>query len=236
MSAQKYRYGHRSERHRPRKVLLVLAGSLLILSLIGGLVFSDLRRNGSQSVEGESKTVTQVIGDSVQRIAIDEPLYSFELPGDWKEIGRQSTPNEHSVSWQASKKGEDNRYLTLYVDVIPPDIAVNRLLPVSAQGATLSYGDISEKCETFTGNGTVDASRGTQLKPAPAKWQGVSFICNLPRMVDNQIGTGSSEGINQVTVTGPGKGAHRYFFLYTDRNIQPNYNILYEAVRSFHAK
>jgi hypothetical protein len=235
MSAQKYRYGHRPEKRRPRKLLGVLAGAFVVVGLLGALVVRDIAKNNEGPIEGESRTVSQVLSGISQQKKIDEPFFSFELPADWKETERMNHPRERSISWQAGKEGQDNRYLKLYIDTIPSDRAVNHLVPVSAQGRGLSVGDASENCATFTGGGTLDAGRAARLKPAPAKWQDVDFICNLPRVTDREVGIGSRGGMNYVELTGS-QGTHKYFFLYTDRNVQPDYNIFYEVLRSFKAK
>lgn len=231
----RYKYGHRPGRRRRTRVLIVLAVSLLILGSIGSIVVYDLRKSENKPVEGQGRTVVQVSDDASNKMTVEEPTFSMELPGDWKETGRRKDAAEQSISWQATKKGEDNRYLKLYIDTIPANRSINRLLPVTAHGNGLSAGNISENCATFTKGGTLDAGKAEKLPETPAKWEKVDFICNLPRVTDNEVGTGSTEGINTVTVKGT-KGEHKYFFVYTDRNIQANYTILYNAVSSFTAK
>ncbi len=231
----RYRYNHQSPKHRKRTVVII-GIVMLIMSAGGGLIFWDLGRSTSKTVSSDSREVQQVLSEAGQQFTVDEPEFIFELPGDWKETGRKNLPNEHSISWQSTKKNEDNRSLKLYIDTIPTTKAVNRLVPIMAQGNSLTVGDISENCTTFTGGGTLNAQEAQKLKPAPAKWQGVDFICNLPAVIENEVGTGSAEGINTFSVNGPAKGTHKYFFLYTDHNIQPNYTIIIDALRSFKAK
>lgn len=236
MSAPKYRYGHRSGKRRPRKALLVLACSLLLLGIIGSVIYLDLKKHVSSEVKGEGRVVSQVLSDNANLKTIDEPFFTLELPADWREIGRNQSSLYTSISWQAGTKGQDNRYLTLYIDRLPLDYPLNRLLPVRAQGNELSFGDLSDNCSSFTAGGTTDANKAAGLPPTKSKWQKVDFMCNLPRFTDNEVGTGTPEAMNSVSVTGPVKGTHKYFFVYTDRNFQPNYNIFYDVIRSFRAK
>lgn len=236
LSAPKYQYGHKPAKRRPRKALVVMGFSLLLIGVIVGVIFIDLRKHVSPSVEGESRVVSQVLSDNAQALVVDEPFFSFELPGDWKETGRNANNLYTSISWQATLRGKDNRYLTLYIDRIPFDMPYNRLVAVKAQGSGISYSDVSDNCANFTVGGTFDAGVAAGLKPAPTKWNKVDFICNLPHVIDNEVGTGSIESPNAVTITGPSKGTHRYFFLYTDRNFQPEYSILYDVLKSFRAK
>lgn len=231
-----YRYDHRSAKQRRRRIISLLAGLLLLVGLIVGLVVWDLRRSPAKPVNGDTNTVLQSVDQGVQHITIDEPFYSFDLPGDWKEISRKDIPTEHSVTWKASRQNQDNRFMTLYIDTIPTTKSLNQIVPVSAQDNTLMVGDLSGNCATFTIGGTLNATEAQKLKETPAKWQKVDFICDLPRVIDNEIGTGSTEGINTVSLVGPTKGKHKYFFLYTDHNIQPNPTIFTDVLHTFKAK
>ena len=236
MSAQKYHYGHKPAKRRPRKALVILVCSILLICLVVGLIYLDLRKHVSPSVEGETRTVSQVLNENSQQITIDEPFYTFELPGDWKEIERDANNHYTSIKWQATIPGKDNRWLELFIDRIPLNRPLNRLVAVSAQGNELRFSDISDNCSNFTIGGTFDTSVASGLKPTLTKWNKVDFLCNLPRVTDNEVGTGSEGSMNSVTVAGRNKGSHKYFFVYTDRNFQPDYNILYDALKSFRAK
>lgn len=232
----RYRYGHRPGRRRRTRVLIVLAVSLLIIGLIGGAISYDVYKNSNKGeVQGVGRTIAQAPDETVNKFTINEPSFSMELPGDWKEQLRINQSGEHSITWQATKAHEDNRLLTVYIDTIPAKRSINRLLPVTVMGNTITVGDISDNCATFTQGGTLNTAKAQSLQDAPAKYKGVDFICDLPRVIDNEVGTGSVEGSNGVTIKG-GKGEHKYFFLFTDHNIQPNYNIFYTALRSFAAK
>lgn len=236
MSAPKYKYGHRVAKRRPRKALIVLVLSILVLGAVGSFVYLDVRNSVSTEVAGESRVVSQVLSENSQVKEVKEPFFTMELPEDWKETGRNQNSLYNSISWQATEKGKDNRYLTLYYDRIPADYPVNRLLPVRAQGNTIAYGDLSDKCETFTGTTKKGTGNAVSAIPVLSKWRDVPFMCNIPRFNDNEVGTGTPEAMNSVTVTGPTQGTHKYFFVYADRNFQPDYNILYNALESFQAK
>lgn len=236
MSAPKYQYGHKPGRRRPRKALAVLAFSVMLIGLVGTVVYLDLRKHVTPTIEGESRVVSQVSNDNAMVNEIDEPLFYLEMPSDWKETARNDNSLYTSISWQATLKGKENRYLTLYVDRLPTDRPVNRLVALRPQGNTLGFSDVSDNCVNFTVGGTADNRTVAASKPALTKWNKVDFMCNLPGFSDNEVGTGSEGSLNSVSVTGPTKGEHKYFFLYTDRNFQPDYNIFYGVLRSFRAK
>jgi hypothetical protein len=229
----RYSYDHRSKRHRLRQILLITVISAFVIVVVGGIFVLSTERQRA-IVKGGVRYVPQAESTTTYQ-TITEPYYTFRLPSDWKQIGSQDTADQHSVSWQATLKGADNRLLTIYTDPIPTSYPVNRELPVTPHGATLTLGQLSNNCESFTIGGTTNVAQAEQLKPAPSVWQGISFICNLPQFIDNQIGTGSSGSTNSVTLTGPKNGTHNYFFLYIDRNIEPNYTILYGIIQSFDA-
>ncbi len=233
---RKYKYGQKPGRRRRTRLLIILAVSVLIVGSLVGLLLLDLRQNRSHPVEGASHTVVQALDGNSSRLVADEDNFTMELPSDWKKIEQRNDRNEHSFTWQATKKGEDNRILKLYIDTIPATMPLNRLLPVTVMGNALSVGDVSQNCATFTQGATLNAQDAEKLTDKPAKWQQVDFICNVSRVVENQIGTGSTEGNNAVTIKGEQKGAHKYFFLFTDHNIQPNESIFVSAVKSFKAK
>ena len=231
----KYRYDHRTVK-RQRYVAVAAMGCVLLLAGAIALVVLDLQKNSSGQAEGTSRVVGQVVGDNAAKKTIDEPFYSLQLPGDWKETSRTNNANEQSVTWTTTKKDDSQRSLQVFVDMIPATMPVNRMLPLTATGTTLTTGDVSENCATFTQGGTLDVQKAVSLSPTSARWQGVDFICNLPNVVDNQVGTSSRDGVNQITVTGATKGTHKYFFLYIDRNIQPDYALFLDALTSFRAK
>lgn len=233
----KYKYGRRPGRRRRTRIAIVLLISFAIISGIASLIYMDIAKNNKDTaVDGPGRTVAQSIDSGQDVLRIDEPTFTMELPGGWKQVNRATTVTENSITWQGTKKGEDNRKLTLYVDVIPVTLAVNKLLPVTAVDNTLNIGDVSDNCATFTQKGTLDAGKAVNNRDSPAKYKQVDFVCDLAQVVQNKTGTGSTDGINVVNVTGPIKGKHRYFFLFNDQNIQPNLTILTNALKSFKAK
>lgn len=230
----KYKFGHRPARRRRTRFLIVVLISTLILAVVGGVLWLDLRNNTDDTeVQGTSRQVAQLLDEESGVIKIDEPTFTMELPNDWKEIARSSDSNERSITWQSTKKNENNRKLQMYIDAIPKSRSITRLLPLSARGNSFVVGEASTTCSTFTkiGDGT-----GRQDLDTSAKYQNIGFICALGRSIDNETGTGSVEGLNTISVTGPSKGKHSYFFVFSDRNIQPNINMFYDALKSFKAK
>ncbi len=231
--ARKYRAGYKHKR-RGRKFLKLMLVVVLIGLVLGGFIYWDMRRNSdSGEVVGAGRSVPQQedLKAEIEQVVVDEPLFSMKIAAGWKEIERKNVPTERSITWQSTVKNYENRWLKLYIDVIPPDIAVNRLLPLDVAGDSVSHRQLSENCKNFTRQANDQAPT-----PQPSKWEGVDFICNLASFNDNVTGTGTEGSVNSTTITGPRQGAHKYFFVYTDRNIQPDYTIFYNALKSFKAK
>lgn len=224
-----YTHDHRRNNVKASVFLVVLLSSLAGLGLIAFFIYNDLQTNKAESVQGEERTVSQAFGSTTTHFVTEED-FEFELPGDWREIDKIDRPSEQSITWQATKKNADNRWLKLYINTIPDDPIV-RLLPVTVEENKLKRGQLSAPCGTFTGSDADGAS-------VIAKWEDVEFMCDLTKGVDNNIiGTGQKgQPLNTLTVTGEKSGKNRYFFVYTDRNIQPKYEIIYDAINSFQAK
>ncbi len=231
----KYKYGHRPGRRRRTRVAIVLIVTFAIVGAIGSLIYMDIKRSNKDTyVEGQKRTVVQSVDAVQSSLRIDEPTFTMQLPGDWKLLSRVSNSTENSLTWQATKKNEDNRKLTLYVDVIPTTLPVNKLMPVTAVGDTLQPGDISDNCITYTQKSAGATGQGDNWNLA--KFKQIDFHCDFSLVILNKTGTGSPDGINTVNVTGPNKGKHKYFFVFNDQNIQPNITIFTDAIKSFRAK
>jgi hypothetical protein len=143
----------------------------------------------------------------------------------------------HSISWGDITGGIPDRYMTIYIDTIPKSLPVIYELPLAVHNNQLAYGEMSGNCSGFTPGGTLNTYEAETLMPAPSTWDGINFMCNLPEVILNQVGTGAiGEPVNTVTITGPTGGTHNYFFFYADMNPNPNYSILTDAIQSFRAK
>lgn len=219
-----------------RRIALVLMTFVgIAVGAVGLVVYIDMQQNNNTAVQGTSQTIVQAAAAQSKKLTVNEPTFEMQLPGDWKEVKRTNLSIEHSITWQGTTKYEDNRSITLYIDVIPANLAVNKILPVSVNGTQLTPGDMSDNCVDYTSGGSREVQKAVQNRDKPAKWMGVDFICDMDNIIDNQIGVGSTAGLNQIVMTTP-KGTHKYFFVYADRNIHPDATILKDALTSFKAK
>jgi hypothetical protein len=229
-----YRY---QRRHAPwqnfrRKAFVVVAVILLLVAVATGWYIES--HSGTTIIHNPVAKTTYVTTANTPVQTFSETDFTIQLPTDWKFIG-QTTGPYNFYTWQDTTKYEDNRILDLYVDTIP-GTAVSRLQPVSADGNRLQIGTMSDVCLTFTGAPASSAQTAQSLPNQLAKWQGINFMCDLSNYNNNSVGTSSLQGINTVTLTGSTTGRHSFFFLYVDHNIQPDYSIFTNALKSFRVK
>ena len=234
MAEQSYHY--RKKRKLKKKWRFAVAIFVVLVVLIAGVIGWDIYKNRSQPQTGAAKITELTYDNKGPKLTVNEPTFTLQLPGDWKEVGRMTTSEQHNITWQSTKAKEDNRFMTLYIDKIPHTLAVNKLLPLEAVGNKLRHGEISDNCAAYTEGGELDANSAAKAKDTPAKWEEVTFMCDLPKVFDNVVGTSSREGINTVSVVGKEAGKHSYFFTYTDHNVRPDYTFFTDIIESFAAR
>jgi len=221
---------------RSRKKLLIefIAVLLAIFIVAAFLVWFFIFRGGTQSSASFNKTggTVAVVEAATIEFTVDE--FKISLPEGWELLGKQNPYyNQLYYEFQSKVKDYDNRWLKVFVDVIPQDYALNKLLPITVEGNKLKPGIMSDDCKTFTG-APKPGSGQTSAQTWKATWENVTFICNMQSQ-QNHVGTASAADGYSVPVTGPAKGTHKYFFVYIDHNVRPDTSILTDAVKSFEA-
>lgn len=225
-----YRLGKQTDKHR-RGRHIAIAIVLLVFSsvIIYGLM--NLRIAPQQEIRNANPVSKGYKSNTEAKVVIDKPLFRLELPSGWREItNNKDSPTAPKFSFRSPSS--QAQMLDLYIDYTPVNMAVNRAIAVSAQGDGLAYDNVSENCTTFTDSSLKNPQTGN----APAKWQTTNFICDMANYARAVVGTMSTDGINQVTVTGATAGTRKVFITYTDNNISPNYSTLYEILGSLHFK
>jgi hypothetical protein len=217
---------HRRRKVRRRWTIVIIA----LLLLLGGYLWA-MHNIKADTVIQQSQPFTTTVGVPETKLKIfEQPTFQVQLPSDWSTV----VPTESGVdySWRGTAQGETARSLDVYVDEIPADKALNRLLPIRVEGTgVLPTDDVSDNCINFTDPNTANPHTGA----APSKWSGVSFTCDTANKQRVVVGTSSAtEPINTVTITGA-KGTHKYFFVYTDHSAQPKFEIFTNALETFKA-
>lgn len=228
-----YRLGKPLRTHRRRFWAFILVALVLLLSglAVGAWIAAKQFLPSDTTISQSKPVVTEVKGGNLAGKHFDESVFTINLPHDWVFTGKQTTPYV-KYSWHNTAKADNpgSRMLDVYVDTLPTQLGVNKVLPVQAAGDRLVPTTVSDNCADFTGNKVPGPPA------APAKWQGINFLCDLANYVRNVTGASSSQGINSVTLTGKLTGQHRFFFTYTDNSSNPEPTIFAGALRSFRVK
>lgn len=222
----RYRYGRR----RSRRVLFISLGLCVILALGGFVGWRYLQSHLKPHTElASGKATTTRIDYKVTTKKYNEPNFVISLPATWKQMTLPAS-SYRMYAWQLLDKGTSQQ-LTIYEDTIPAKLAVNRVLMVEGQNSTVSLlGQASDNCANFA-DGTTGTANGIGVK---ARWQGIDFWCDRSNIQRDVIGTSSAEGINTVSLTTSLGQAHRYFFTFTNTQLNPDYTVFYNALQSFH--
>lgn len=221
---------------RSRKKLFiefVVTLGILFGLLAFGLWFFIFRHNDESSASfSRAGGTVAVVEAATKEFAVDE--FTMELPDGW-ELNGKLNPfyNQVYYEFQSKIKDYDNRWLRVYIDVIPEEFSLNKLLPITVLENTLEAGTVSEDCKTFNGAPKIGSGQ-TNAQTWKATWEDITFICNMVGQ-QNYIGTATAKDGYAVPVTGPIKGTHKYFFVYIDHNVRPDTKILVDAVESFEA-
>lgn len=162
-------------------------------------------------------------------LKIDTPLYTMELPPSWKQIAANRDTRYPSIQWQL-QSGSKNRWLEVYSDTLPTDMAFNKIMPVSIKDNEVIVDTLSENCSKFT-----PKKSETNLKVL-SKWQNAEFLCDLSNYTDNIIGVSDKTTGVSLSYTGKTRGKHIYMFVYTDRGIPEDNAPLTTALQSFSPK
>jgi hypothetical protein len=204
---------------------------LLALIALGGVAFIRIRDalQPKTTISSSRSVVTKVTYKS-QNHHYEEGDFTIDLPAEWQPVARPVGPYQ-SYTWRTAKHDSDGQIIVVYEDAYPVNFSVNRVLIVHGESDHVSVeGSVSDNCSTYT--------RGVSAAPgqigAPAKWQGVSFLCDQTNQNRDVIGTSSLDGINTVILRSPRDGqAHKFLFTYTDYAINPDYTVFYNVLNSF---
>jgi hypothetical protein len=237
-----YKFGRKT---KPRKSKKSYFRELLITAVIaGGIAFAVYKyvilQPTTAAISNNSTPLVSNVKASGKITKINEPTFTLELPGTWKETERNNDAGAKTLKWDIVAKGGIGRWVRLYIDTIPADYPVNYVLPVTSEGDRVHAGPMSDQCVTFTPGAVKETQHDVSVPidqaALPSTYQGVKFICDNTHVTYQRVGTSSPGGINSVTITGTKSGAHKYFFVYDDSYFHPDYNSFASIVESFKAK
>jgi len=194
-----------------------------------GILIIHLTTTKQKTVNGPEAVTGSIAAISYPTQLINEPYFTIRIPKTWHQTSFIDNSAQYTITWMDVSQSKDTRWLTVYVDKILPNLAINNLLPIRVVGDSLKYGLLSDNCTSF-------ASHTINQQTALASYQGINFICDIADIVGEVSGTGTVGSINKTTITGPTSGTHSYFFEYVERSGEPNYSYFDNALTSFRAK
>lgn len=223
-----YQHGKRTKQPRGAAVFLATLGIIGVVVLVAWyIVHKDIA--GSSGPKTQVPIITEIGEDKKDVIQINEPLFTFELPADWKQTNRVQSQAANFYEWRSTKAGADDRRLLLHIDTMPQSYKIVRMQPITPNGGKFILGNLSDECINFAKDaGNEQRAQGNA--PVEAKWENVSFMCD-PINANQTIGTGTVEGGIAAKL-----GSHNYFFYFEDHNIHPDSKILSDALKSFVAR
>jgi hypothetical protein len=221
-----YQHGRRTRRPKNTSIF---AATFFVATILMVVSWWFVRSDISSSTERKSTVpILTEIADDEDTVLITKNYFTLELPSDWKPLEERNDRTAHFYSWRSSKKGGEDRTLTLHVDSMPANYKLNRLLPVTPNQNRLTVGTLSDDCVNFTGSASRPA--GQSNNPFDAKWENITFTCD-PIVTNQTIGTATANNGIRTTMSG-----NAYFFFYEDHNIYPDDQIFINIVKSFVAK
>lgn len=220
-----YRLGHQI---RHRRWPFVIGGLLLVGCAATGIVLSPRIFKQDTRLTQSPPVTRRISTEDTAKQHIVTRAFTLDLPSGWRTAAPlqvQPVP----LSWSGTAHDGAGRRLDVYVDRLPAAMPANRLLPVQPAGDRINpVGTVSDNCTNFTDKATESAATGT----APAKWNGVNFICDMANYERDVVVTGSTGGVNMVTLSSK-SGMRQVCLVYTDNSINPDYSVFTDIVQSF---
>ncbi len=231
-----YRLGKR--RRRSKKPLIIGGIAIFGLLVAAGIYLFVSSASKSTKITNGSAVVRYVSASSSQKSHFEEGNFAIDLPPAWKLVSHQVPPaSQYNLyTFQGTTAAESSRLITIYQDLIPTDLAVNREVSVQPQGDGMSHGTVSDNCVNFASDSARNTPQAITQHVAQLRWDGVDFLCDLGNYNRNVTGTSAQGTVNKITLTGTQSGAHSFFIVYTDNNINPDYTVLYNLLDSFKVK
>lgn len=233
----KYRIG----RHARRKARKHLWVGILVLLLIGfgigtAFIIRALSNSGTEISMPEPITREYApLEDNAKEF--DQEEFTIKLPQDWRLKSHEQSEGRNLYQFQSTEKHKDNRWLEIYVNSKPQEKAFNRLLPLTIDSnQIIVVSSVSDNCTAFTGSQGANKPSETGEPILPAKWQGVSFLCDMANFTRNVVGVGTEQSGHELTLRGQTKGETTFYVVYIDHSISPDYQILERALESIEVK
>lgn len=208
---------HLEVRRRKRVVRLLI---FLILILLAGAAIFIWYVSRKPNINQPSSGIKSASFQPLQ--TFDTPSFTFEADKSWSFVENESTSN--IFVYRSSKNNIVSRDLYVYVNTLPKDPLVTRVLPVEPQGNGFSPRDVSQHCKDYLKDRIYNNS------PIEGVVESVSIRCQVDG-TSNTVGTGQVNGNYQTRL-----GNNDFYLLYHDLEFTPRFSVFTNIVQSFEAK
>lgn len=208
-----------------RRWFKIVAIALISVGLIAiGLVIYDALNASTQITFTPPSTST--LGQQAERAVFNETEFRLETDPGWQKVTLiEDLPNGYR--YQQLDNGNIKRDLTVYIDSVPTDSAITRVLPIEIDGSKIIPLSVSPRCETLQRD-------KNNKRDVVLSWAGVRFLCD-PDLNADVVGTAHAEFGSSTPIKGQAT-SHKYFFVYRDLESVSQPEVLSRLLRGFEAK
>jgi len=217
----------------------VVVSVLLAVALVIGLTFVlyDLYRNKNTVIDDSgNQAILSSVGSLEEEFTLHErEKYSIKVPADWRRINNPEVLSDHSRyypdRYQGTTGDHIGRMVDVYIDDIPADLGIDKVVSVSPSSNGVVAGELSQQCYKFT-----DFPEGKAGNTFPSEWeeQNITFSCKTSK-ITNIVGAIESEqrtGIRLPTEAGD----TNFFIVFTDHGSSLDNSIFFKVLDGFRTK
>jgi hypothetical protein len=196
---------------------------LVIIIVVVFLALWFLRQQNDDSGQATSRGET-TFNNPFKTFKTD--YFKFKTDKSWKYVPEESTPS--SFVYRSSKNKLVLRDLTVYINTIPSNILLTRVLAADAGKTGFKSIEISPHCKDVLPSGYLDSSRN----PVDVTMDGVTFACQVDSS-QTTIGTGTRGGGLGASLSRKNGSRAQYFLLYHDLEFTPKTSVFEDIVEQF---
>lgn len=223
----KYRfYIPKSAAIKRHKRLISFLIFLLLIILVAYGIFIWYVSRGYNEPQPQSGLVSKDF-NPLQTFETD--YFSFNADKSWSFIEKESSKDV--FVYRSSKNNIVSRDLTVYVNTLPQNLLLTRVLPVEQDGAQFIVGDVSSHCRDYLKDRIIPSNNN----PIEGVVEAVSIKCQIDG-TSTTVGTGKKNAGYQTELTSESGKNNSYFLLYHDLEFTPRLTSFTNIANSFKAK
>lgn len=231
----KYSYNKSRDYRKVKPEVVIATIAVLAVILTAIYLFLDLNSNATVIDNSNNEPTFSEVETATSSFKLhNTDEFAIRVPENMEYQGKVNVILDEGVkydTYQFVGQTDDavGRKLEIYVDRIPADLPVNKVLHVMSSGNKIVPVRLSDQCYSFT-----DFPQERQGDPYESKWNNITFTCKTTETsnIIAAIEERQSEGVkvNGLNMT------HNYLFVYTDHGYAENNALFSEILRTFEAK